>query len=80
MMKYLKSEIGVIKINTETKESLSVWDDANSKRIVYNVLDESTFGLMTVIKVEEGFFTEITEEEFLTKKEEVKAAIMAFGF
>lgn len=80
MMKYLKSEIGVIKINTETKESLSVWDDVNGKRIVFNVLEESTFRLMTIVKVEEGFFTEITEEEFLTKKDEVKAAIAAFGF
>lgn len=80
MMKYLKSEVGVIKINTETKESLSVWDDAQGKRIVHQILDESTFGLMTVIKLEEGFFTEITEEEFLLKKDEVKAALVAFGF
>lgn len=80
MITYLKSEVGVIKINTETKESLSVWDDANGKRIIFSILDESTFGLMTVIKVQEGFFTEITEEEFLTKKDEVKAAIAAFGF
>lgn len=80
MITYLKSEVGVIKINNETKESLSIWDDANSKRIVYAILDESAYGLMTVIKVQEGFFTEITEEEFLTKKDEVKAAIAVFGF
>lgn len=80
MMTYLKSTTGVMKIDNETKESLAIWDDANGKRISHVVLDENAYGLVTVIKVQEGFFTEITEEEFLLKKDEVKAALVAFGF
>jgi len=80
MIKYLKSEISIVKVDTETKESLTIFNDPLAKRIVHQILDESTFGVVTVIKVEEGFFTEVTEEEFLAKKEEVKAAIIAFGF
>jgi O-methyltransferase involved in polyketide biosynthesis len=80
MIKYLKSEISIVKVDTETKESLTIFNDPLAKRIVHQILDESAFGLVTVIKVEEGFFTEVTEEEFLAKKEEVKSIITSFGF
>lgn len=80
MIIYLKSETGVIKIDSDTKEALSIWGDANSKRVIQQVLDESTYGLMTVAKVQEGFFTEATEEEFTTIKEEVKSNLIKLGF
>jgi hypothetical protein len=80
MIIYLKSETGVIKIDSDTKEALSIWEDTNSKRVIKQVLDESTYGLMTVAKVQEGFFTEINEEEFLAEKDKVKDSLIKIGF
>lgn len=80
MIIYLKSETGIIKIDSDTKEALSIWEDANSKRVIQQVLDESTYGLMTVVKVQEGFFTEATEEEFIAIKEEAKSNLIKLGF
>lgn len=80
MIIYLKSETGIIKVDSDTKEALSIWKDANSKRVIQQVLDESMYGLMTVAKVQEGFFTEATEEEFIAIKEEVKSNLIKLGF
>ncbi len=80
MIIYLKAETGVIKIDSETKQALSIWEDPNGERVICSTLDESTYGLMTVAKVQEGFFTEITEEEFLIKKDQVKNKLTNLGF
>jgi hypothetical protein len=80
MINYLKSEISIIKINSETREVLAIWDGDNLTRVNVETLDENTYNLVTVSKVEEGFFTQATEEEFILRKEKVKESLVELGF
>jgi len=80
MINYLKSEISIIKINSETREVLAIWDGDNLTRVNVETLDENTYNLVTVSKVEEGFFTQATEEEFIFRKEKVKDSLVELGF
>jgi hypothetical protein len=80
MINYLKSEISIIKINSETREVLAIWDGDNLTRVNVETLDENTYNLVTVRKVEEGFFTQATEEEFILRKEKVKDSLVELGF
>jgi hypothetical protein len=80
MINYLKSEISIIKINSETREVLAIWDGDNLTRVNVETLDENTYNLVTVSKVEEGFFTQATEEEFILRKEKVKDSLVELGF
>jgi hypothetical protein len=80
MIKYLKSEIGVVKINTETKEALVIVTEGDIDRVSSEVLDEDKYILITLVKVQEEYFVEITEEEFNSKKEEIKNNLIKLGF
>lgn len=80
MIKYLKSEISIVKIDTETKEALAIWDEQGLNRISLETLDENKFIIITVVKVQEGFFTEATEEEFIERKEKAKTGLTKMGF
>lgn len=80
MINYLKSEISIIKINSETREVLAIWDGDNLTRVNVETLDENTYNLVTINKVQEGFFTEATEDEFLIRKEKVKDSLVQLGF
>jgi hypothetical protein len=80
MIKYLKSEIGVVKINTETKEALVIVTEGDIDRVSSEVLDEDKYVLITLVKVQEEYFVEITEEEFNSKKEEIKNNLIKLGF
>lgn len=80
MITYLKSEEGFLKINGETKELLTIMNKPGSVRISTGVVDEGHYVLITIVKVEEGFFTAMTEEEFLAEKEIAKAELIKFGF
>jgi hypothetical protein len=80
MITYLKSEISIIKIDSETKEVLAIWDEGGLSRASVETLDENKYILITIVKVQEGFFTEATEEEFTIRKEIVKSNLVKLGF
>lgn len=80
MIKYLKSEISIVKIDTETREALAIWDEQNLNRVSLETLEENKLIMITVTKVQEGFFTEATEEEFIERKEKAKSNFIKLGF
>lgn len=80
MIIYLKSEISIVKIDSESKEVLAIWDEGGLSRASFETLDENKYILITVVKVQEGFFTEATEEEFTIRKEIVKSNLIKLGF
>jgi hypothetical protein len=80
MITYLKNENSVIRVDNVKKSILLLTHRGDSQMIRIDEGDIRLYAEVTVIKKEEGFFVDATEQEFLEYKEKVKERLSKFLF
>lgn len=73
MITYLKNEDSRIKVNNETRDVVLIVRREGSYMVRFDKNNIRLFAEVTVIKKEEGFFQDATEEDFNEFKELVTA-------
>lgn len=64
MITYYKNEDARVKVNSETKDLTLIVRRENSYMVRFDKNNIQLFAEVTVIKKEEGFFVDATEEDF----------------
>lgn len=77
MITYLKNENVVIKINNEDNTLMLINNTGGTTAFVYET-SLKIYADVTVLRKEEGYFVEATEEDYISAKEQAIAKISTF--
>jgi len=77
MITYLKNENVVIKVNEEDKTLMLINNTGGTTAFVYET-SLKIYADVTVVRKEEGYFVEGTEEDYVAAKEQAMTKISTF--